>query len=227
VSAAVRFLHATPPAAFGEWTAALDLEIARGSFTVLSATPTLAGGIARMTCGVLPPESGAVEALGVPLARLGRRELQGFRRRMGVGLVPHGLVSNLPLRSNVIVPLLYSGSAELADAERQADEVLAACGITRWAMLRPADSPPDVRQIAVVARAVVRRPELLVLEDPAFFLDPGRATALLELCRARAGTILVTTHRRESAAHRLADSVHLLEPTGLTTERSPASMVAS
>lgn len=227
MSAAARFRGAVPPTAFGEWTAGLDVRIETGSFTVISATPTLAGAIARLACGLLPPQSGTVEVLGVPLAGLDRRGLQRFRRRIGVGLLPHGLISNLPLRNNVIVPLLYSGAADLQTAERQADEILEACGIAPWAMLRPADAPPDVRQIAVAARAVVRNPELLVLEDPAFFLDPDRASVLLELCRRRSGTILVTTHRRESAAHQLADTVHLLDPDGLTTERSPATMVTS
>jgi phospholipid/cholesterol/gamma-HCH transport system ATP-binding protein len=227
VSEAAVFRGAVPPPAFGEWTAPLDVTIESGSFTVISTTTTMAGAIARVTCGLLRPEAGSVEVLGVALAGLDRRALQRFRRRIGVGLLPHGLISNLPLRNNVIVPLLYSGSSELEVAERQADEIMEACGIVPWARLRPADAPPDVRQIAVVARAIVGRPELLILEDPAFFLDPDRASLLLEICRERARTILVTTHRHDSTSHRLADTVHLFDPGGLTTERSPASMVAT
>ncbi len=76
--------------------------------------------------GLREPVAGTVEVLGVQPGRLNRWQAQRFRRRLGVGFSePAGLVSNLTLRMNLIVPLLYSGSAEMSSASKRADRALA------------------------------------------------------------------------------------------------------
>ena len=80
---------------------------------------------------------------------------------------------------------------------------------------RPADVPPDARQRAVIARAIARDPELLLLENPIWALDTDEASELLALCRTRARTVLIAIHRRDETVARAADHSALWDDTGL------------
>ena len=204
-AAAVRLDAVLPAAPRGAWDAPLSLAVPEGAFFVLQAAPARAGALLRICLGLAAAGAGTVEVLGANPGALDRRASQRFRRALGSGLVPHGLISNLTLRMNVIVPLVYGGLALPADAARRADDALAACGAQRWAHERPADVPPDARQRAVVARAIAREPQLLLLEDPVWSVDADVAAGLLALCRAHARTVLVTTPRRDAAVVRAAD----------------------
>ena len=189
------------------WDAPLSFAVPDGSFFLLQASPARAGTLLRLCLGMATARTGDVEVLGARPARLDRRASQRFRREVGTGLVPHGLISNLTLRMNVVVPLVYGGLAQPDEAARRADDAIAACGLARWADERPADAPPDARQRAVVARAIARAPRLLLLEDPVWSVDADVAAELLALCRARVRTVLVALPRRDDVVSRLADHV--------------------
>ncbi|MDX1675095.1 MAG: hypothetical protein R3314_09910, partial [Longimicrobiales bacterium] len=155
-----------------------------------------------------------------------RWETQAFRRRLGVGFdEPAGLVSNLTLRMNIVVPLLYSGLADPEEARDRADAIITRWELDRWADHRPADVPPEVRQETVLARAVVRDPELLLLEEPTAGLREQRASWLLAVCRERAGTIIMTTAEQEGVQLETADTIILLDRTGIETNRDEVGVL--
>ena len=165
-AAAVRLIGAVPPPPAFDWPGPLDLEIASGRMTTIWTLPSLAHPLIRLAIGLRSPAVGRVEVLGVEAGFLPRYEGMRFRRRLGVAMQPGGLISNVNLRTNLMVPLLYAGIADMEESQVLVDDVLGAIGIARWADRRPSDVPPEVRQAAIVARALVRRPELLVLEAP-------------------------------------------------------------
>lgn len=60
------------------------------------------------------------------------------------------------------------------------------------------------RRRVLVARALARKPRLLIADEPAAHLDPGAARSLLDLLKARqlAGlTVILVTHDLEAARH--------------------------
>lgn len=205
MSAAIRVTGLTLGRGWGPRPPPLDLEVPEGSFAVLESSPARFGPLLRVCVGLQRPLLGTVEVLGHSVPDLSRRDLQRLRRRLGVGLRPGGLTSNLTVRMNVATPLLYGGISDGAAATRRTEEMVDACGLAPWADLRPDDVPPDVRQACVIARAVARRPELLILEDPLSALDAQQAERLLEVCRTSAGTILITTRRARGALEDVAD----------------------
>lgn len=213
---AIRMRGAVPPPPADDWPGPLDLAIGEGEFRVLIAPPTAAMAFIRLCVGLRAPASGTVEVLGVRPGELDRWRAQAFRRRLGVGFAePSGLISNLTIRSNLIVPLLYSGAAELAEATARAAETIEACGISRWADVRPAELPPAARRRAVVARAVAREPELLLLEEPVGSSRDAGAAALLALCRERARTVVVLTAAAEGPALDMATLTTSLDEFGI------------
>lgn len=218
MTAALSLRGVLPAAAVPEWTSPLTLEVPVGSFYVMRTTSARSYALFRLCVGLTSPGQGHVQVLGTEPATLGRRGAQVFRRALGVGLLPHGLISNLTLRLNVVVPLVYGGLYRPDDAARRADEALSLCGLVAFADHRPADVPPEARQRAVIARAVARDPELLLLEDPVWSIDPGEADALLSLCRSRARTVIVATHRGDEVLAHHADHAVLWDAHGLSAD---------
>ena len=217
--AAVRLIGAVPPPPAFDWPGPLDLEIPAGRTTVIWTLPSLATPLIRLCVGLRSPAVGRVFVLGTEAGSMARFEGMRFRRRLGVAMQPGGLISNVNLRTNLMVPLLYAGVADMEQSQVLVDDVLDAIGITRWADRRPADVPPEVRQAAIVARALVRRPELLLLEAPFRALRVKRGDELLRLCRERAGTVVIVETENEPWLFERADMLVTLDERGARLER--------
>jgi lipooligosaccharide transport system ATP-binding protein len=83
-----------------------------------------------------------------------------------------------------------------------------------------------VRRI-VMARALLNRPELLILDEPTTGLDPQSRHQVwerLEELRAAGLTILLTTHYMEEAS-RLCDRLIIMDSGRLLVEGPPAELV--
>ena len=212
--AAVVFSEVVPPPPRAGWPGPTSFEVQAGTLTLLATTPGVGRLLIRLMTGLREPVAGSVEVLGVRPGRLDRWEAQAFRRRLGVGFdEPAGLVSNLTLRMNLVVPMLYSGLADMESAHRRAAAMIDRWELGGWADRRPADVPPEVRKGAVAARALVRDPELLILAEPTAGLRDSRADWLLSLCRERAGTTILITAEREGVPFEHADAAVLLDNT--------------
>lgn len=223
---AVRFSDVQPPPPRAGWPGPVSFAVAAGSFTLFATTAGVALALVRLMVGLREPAEGSVEVLGRRPGTLNRWDTQQFRRRLGVGFdEPSGLVSNLTLRMNLVVPMLYSGLADADTAHRRAAEIIEECGMGHWADLRPADVPPEIRKEAVLARASVRDPELLILEEPTGGLPEERAAWLLSTCRDRADTTIITTTEREGVQFELADTVILLDKTGIETTNHEVGVI--
>ena len=118
MTAALSLSRVLPAAAVAEWTTPLTLEVPDGSFYVMRTTSARSYALFRLCVGLTSPGEGRVHVLGTEPATLGRRGAQVFRRALGVGLLPHGLISNLTLRLNVVVPLVYGGLYRPVEAAR-------------------------------------------------------------------------------------------------------------
>jgi len=215
MSVAVRFTDVLPPPPREGWPGPISFDVPEGLWLLAATTPAVASNLIRLAAGLREPAAGAIEVLGLRPGALNRWETQRFRRRLGVGFdEPSGIVSNLTLRMNLVVPMLYSGLTNLEEGHRRAAALLDRFGHGRWADLRPADVPPEVRREAVVARAIVREPQLLVLEEPIATLSDRRARWVLSVCREMAGTAVMTTTEAEGVQFEFADIVVAIDDSG-------------
>ncbi len=223
---AIRFADVLPPPGTEGWPGPVSLEIPMGAFALFVVTPGTGLSLIRMIAGLREPRSGTVEVLGTLPGRLNRWDTQQFRRRLGVGFdEPSGLVSNLTLRMNMVVPMLYSGLREAAAAHEAAGALIETMGLTRWSETRPADMPPEIRREAVLARALVREPDLLVLEEPTSGIRDIRAGWLLSVCRQRAGTLVMTTAEQEGIQYDQADLIITLDTSGIEIRRNEVGVL--
>jgi heme ABC exporter ATP-binding subunit CcmA len=177
----------------------VDLDVPRGEMLVVRG-PNGAGKstLLRVIATVLSPTYGRGSVLGSDLVR-GRDEI---RRRME--LIGHRtrLYEDLTGRENLrFWCRLYGLHPE------GVDEALEKVGLRRDAGTRVAGYSQGMRQRVAVARAWLRRPELLLLDEPYAGLDEEAKAIVDDLAAettARGDTVILATHdrRRGGAAAR-------------------------
>jgi iron complex transport system ATP-binding protein len=157
-------------------------------------------------CGALTfPTSGTVDVLG---RRLGRVDLQELRRHIGHVNPRHPVRSPLTVAEVVLTGI--TGSLELpmrweasAEEVRRAQELIDAVGLgerrdSRWPTLSQGE-----RGRALIARALIAQPRLLLLDEPTTGLDVAAREQLLETIDGLSHTapelasVLVTHHLEE------------------------------
>ena len=152
--------------------------------------------------GLDVPDKGSVEVLGRDVAALGEEERTLLRRRQ-VGIVYQffNLVPTLSARENVMLPYLIDGAP--AD-EGAITAALGRVGMTGRADHLPAQLSGGEMQLVSIARAIVRRPALILADEPTGNVNVAtgrRIMALLaEVARENACAMLLVTHNPEDAA---------------------------
>jgi putative ABC transport system ATP-binding protein len=195
--------------------AEIDLEVAGGELLVL-AGPSGAGKSTLLSiAGAMSlPSSGSVRLLGQDVVRLRDAHRAALRRR-AVGFVFQelGLVPDLSLEENLRLPLVPTGGPD-AEEQRRIDRLLDELGLgaRRRDLARTASG--GERQRLALARALVRSPEVLILDEPTAHLDPESAAGLLARLEQEKGAgraILVSTHDPRVVGHGAVSRVVRLE----------------
>ncbi len=200
--------------AYGDRPALKDvtLEIAAGRLTALvGASGAGKTSIADLVVGLVRPQGGEVFVDGVPLAALDLR-----RWRADIGYVPQEmLLLHDTVLSNVTLGDSDLTEADVHDALRRAgaSEFVAALpeGLQTVVGERGALLSGGQRQRIAIARALVRRPDLLILDEATTALDPQTEASVCASLAALRGelTILAISHQR--AIIDLADRVYRIE----------------
>ncbi len=125
----------------------------------------------------------------------------------------------LTVRDNVRFGLRLKANAPIAEAYQsaleRADHLIEAVGLTNFADAYPKELSGGMRQRAAIARALVTRPRLLLMDEPFGALDActreSMQNLLLDLCIEQRTTVVFVTHDVEEAVF-LADRVLVMRP---------------
>lgn len=199
------------------WPKPVSFVLRRGALLLIKTKSAYSAPLFRMCLGFSEPSNGHVAVNGLAPSTLGRNDVRDYRRGIGTLLDPDGLISNLSIRMNLIVPLVYATGLEFEEAAARADQTLEVMHLTMWADQRPAALPTELRQTAALARALTPRPALMLLENPIASVDHKETRRLLSLCRMQAETLLVATHRNDGILHEFADEVWQWDDDGFRT----------
>ncbi len=168
----------------------------------------------KVAAGLVVPDGGTVEILGVDPARATDRELEALRLRNGFVFQDGALWQNMSLYDNIALPLLYHGVEDDPAAVRLRVLTLAReLGATARLDLRPSQVSSGERKIISFIRAIAADPELLFMDEPTTSIDAERNALLiarLRSIRKRGATIIAVTHDARIAS-RIADFILVMK----------------
>lgn len=187
----------------------VDLTIAPGEFvTLLGANGSGKSTLLRAIVGTIPIEDGSATLFGTPVHRAGAH--------MRLGYVPqdHPEAGSIPTtaRETVAAGLLGPRSWFLRTRDKRVTTALDAVGMLDLAERPITRMSGGQRRRVMIARALVREPEFLVLDEPFAGIDISTQEIIANLLRdlaAHGTTILVVLHEMGPLEHDITRAIVL------------------
>jgi branched-chain amino acid transport system ATP-binding protein len=200
----------------------LSLEVREGSITCVLG-PNGAGKTTLMLtiAGVLRPRQGAIEFRGEPIAALSPHAIVA----RGVALVPE---NRLVFPHMTVLENLHAGAYQRKDPyENDLEKILA-----RFPRLKERASQDagtlsgGEQQMLAVARALMSRPRLLLMDEPSLGLAPLVVEEIFRIIAElhRDGTSILLVEQNAHMALKVAQHFYLIEQGRVTFSGSPGSL---
>jgi NitT/TauT family transport system ATP-binding protein len=160
--------------------------------------------ILKAVAGLLQPTKGEVLLDGKPVTGVGRDRGMVFQAYTSFGW--------LTVRDNVEYGLRLQRVPK-AERRQRSDHYLKAVGLEEFADRYPKDLSGGMKQRVAIARTLINRPRLVLMDEPFGALDPqtrwGMQSLLLDVSRTEDNTTLFVTHDVSEAVY-LADAVYVM-----------------
>ncbi|KDP91783.1 MULTISPECIES: amino acid ABC transporter ATP-binding protein [Clavibacter] len=220
----------------------IDLEVRRGGVTALIG-PSGSGKttVLRSLNGLEVPEEGVVEVAAAdadsrsrttgPLrvdfaAKPRHRELLALRDRSAMVFQQYNLFPHKTVLENVIEGPVQVQRRPVAEATREAEELLARVGLADKRDQHPFQLSGGQQQRVGIVRALALRPQILLFDEPTSALDPelvGEVLSVIKELADEAWTMVIVTHEL-AFARQVADEVVFMDG-GVVVERGHPSEV--
>lgn len=195
----------------------IELEIERGAIAViLGASGSGKSTLLNCIGGLDTPDEGHITVGGELVTGRSQRELVEFRRRhVGFVFQFYNLIPNLTVWENIQV------CEQLTRDPLDMGELLQLLGLTEHAEKFPSQLSGGQQQRCAIARALVKRPELLLCDEPTGALDSQTSADVLELLdrvnTETSATLCIVTHNASIAA--MGDDVVRLQDGKIVERR--------
>jgi lipooligosaccharide transport system ATP-binding protein len=202
----------------------VDLEVAPGEcFGLLGPNGAGKTTTLKLCLGLIEPDAGAIELLGVPVPRRAREA----RRRVGVVPQFDNLDPDFSVEENLIVYGRYFGIAP-QDIARRIPQLLDFAGLVGREDAKIMTLSGGMKRRLTLARALVNDPQLVFMDEPTTGLDPQARHLIWERLRRltqEGKTLVLTTHFMEEA-ERLCHRLAIMDRGRVITEGSPRALIA-
>ncbi|MFI1164228.1 ATP-binding cassette domain-containing protein [Streptomyces sp. NPDC020801] len=198
----------------------LDLAVAEGTVCgVLGPNGAGKTTAVRLLTTLLRPDAGSARVAGHDLVR----EAAAVRRRIGVTGQCASVDGDLTGRQNL---RLFARLHRVRDAAARAGELLDRFGLQEAADRAVSTYSGGMRRRLDLAAGLIRRPEVLFLDEPTTGLDPASRNRIWDAVRElkQRGTTVVLTTQYLEEADRLADDIALVDRGRIAHTGSPAQL---
>ena len=194
---------------------AIRLDVYQGeTLVILGGSGSGKSTLLRLMIGNVRPNGGDVVGLGKSLGSMTSKELDDYRKSIGVLFQSGALFNSMSVAENVALPL-----QEHTDLAEQTIDImvkikLELVGLREHADKMPAELSGGMKKRAGLARAIALDPKILFYDEPSAGLDPVTSAEIdqliIDLNRKLGVTSVVVTHEMDSA-FRIADRMVLLD----------------
>jgi putative ABC transport system ATP-binding protein len=184
----------------------ISFDVHSGEFVaVMGASGSGKSTLLGLVAGLDTPTSGSIRIEDEEISRLDEDALARLRgRKIGFVFQSYQLIPTLTAEENVLLPAELAGE-DLATAAQRAQALLRTVGLEHRRDHYPVQLSGGEQQRVALARAFIRKPPLLLADEPTGNLDSVNGRQVLELLlamnRSEGATLMLVTHDRELAAH--------------------------
>jgi lipooligosaccharide transport system ATP-binding protein len=201
----------------------IDVDVRRGeAFGFLGPNGAGKSSTMRMIAAVSPVSSGELRILGMDPAVDG----PAIRGRLGVCPQEDTLDTELNVSDNLYIYGRYFGLPK-AEVRSRVDELLDFVQLTDKRKSKVEDLSGGMKRRLTIARSLINKPDVLLLDEPTTGLDPQARHVLWDrLFRLKqAGvTLVITTHYMDEA-EQLCDRLVVMDKGLIVAEGSPADLI--
>lgn len=194
----------------------INLEINQGEFVVILG-PSGAGKstLLNLLGGMDRPTSGKIIVNQVDISKFTDRQLTKFRaEQIGFVFQSYNILPSLTVEENVSI------MRDIIKLKQNPIEVLKSVGLGRHLKKFPSELSGGEQQRVSIARAVVKKPAILLCDEPTGALDSDTGVQILKLLKAQTDkdtTVIIVTHNALIAE--IADRVIHLKNGQIETNR--------
>ncbi len=184
----------------------------------------------KLLIGLKKPTTGNIFIDDRNLVEMNRKELDSFRKRIGVLFQGGALFNSMTVGENIAVPLKVHTKLSDETIRIMTQLKLEMVGLAGFEDFMPSQLSGGMRKRAGLARALAMDPEILFFDEPSSGLDPitsaGLDNLILKLKSAFGMTIVVVTHELESA-FAIADQMIVMDKGEILAQGTPEEVKQS
>jgi lipooligosaccharide transport system ATP-binding protein len=201
----------------------IDIDVRRGeAFGFLGPNGAGKSSTMRMIAAVSPVSGGELLILGMDPAEHG----PAIRARLGVCPQEDTLDNELNVFDNLYVYGRYFGISR-GEVRSRAEELLDFVQLTEKRRSKVEDLSGGMKRRLTIARSLINRPDLLLLDEPTTGLDPQARHVLwdrLFRLKQQGVTLVITTHYMDEA-EQLCDRLVVMDQGVVAAEGSPLDLI--
>ncbi|HET6168481.1 MAG TPA: ABC transporter ATP-binding protein [Marmoricola sp.] len=201
----------------------IDVSVRKGeAFGFLGPNGAGKSSTMRMVAAVSPVTGGSLRILGMDPAVDGPK----IRARIGVCPQEDTLDTELNVRDNLYIYGRYFGLPR-PEVRRRVDELLEFVQLTEKASAKVEDLSGGMKRRLTIARSLINRPEVLLLDEPTTGLDPQARHVVwdrLFRLKQQGVTLVLTTHYMDEA-EQLCDRLVEMDKGLNVAEGSPLELI--
>jgi len=179
---------------------------------------------------LMRPDSGSIVIDGTEVTRLRRRSLNEVREKLGMLFQAGALFDSMSIFDNVAFPLVEKTDLKEQEIAERVSETLKSVGLEGVDEKFPSELSGGMQKRAALARALIRRPGILMLDEPTTGLDPARTGAIHRLIRetqTKYGLTVVMVSHDVPAVFEICDRVGFIHQGKVKLYGSPQEVTSA